>query len=368
MASRISGSCCKLGRIKGREAGQPISGQALSLGSVEALDAIQARKGAKEAIARVQLGHDPQLEKKEARAPKVSAITLGGAVDQYLHHAERRLKASTYYGVKLHLKTHWAPLLTSELRSVERRHVAAELNRIATSSGQYGAKRSRAALSAFFSWAIGEGIAEMNPVVGTNKAIDEQARDRVLSDAELALVWHAAGFGDYGRIVRLLILTGQRREEVGGMLWSEIDLAKAMWSIGRDRTKNGLPHDIPLAEPSLALLADQPHREQRDLVFGASEGAFQGWSNAKTQLDKRIRGANGAKPIAPWRLHDLRRTMATRLGDIGTLPHVVEAILNHISGSKAGVAGIYNRASYAAEKRVALDLWAAHLLTLVEGT
>jgi integrase len=343
----------------------------LTLGTVEKLDADEARKQAKDDLARVQLGQDPQAEKAAARAPKAREMTLGDLVDRYLPYAERKLKASTYSGIVLHLRKHWRPLHAHELHSLERRHVAAELGRIAKTSGPYGANRSRAALSALFTWAIGEGLSDGNPVVGTNKATDEIARDRVLSDEELSLIWRHAGDGAYGAIVRLLFLTGQRREEVGGILWSEIDLKAAMWRIGAERTKNGLAHDVPLSAPAVAILRAVNRREGRDLVFGAGDGAFQGWSNAKSALDKRIlsklRERDAKVELKPWRLHDIRRTVATRMADLGVLPHVIEAILNHISGHKAGVAGIYNRASYAAEKHTALDLWASHVMTLVDA-
>ena len=149
------------------------------------------------------------------------------------------------------------------------------------------------------------------------------------------------------------------------MLWSELDLdADApLWTIGKDRTKNGLPHDVPLSSAAVAILRGVLRRDDREFVFGSSNGPFQGWSNAKAALDARMAAAlkaergDGAK-LSAWRLHDLRRTVATRLGDQGALPHVVEAILNHISGHRAGVAGIYNRAVYAAEKREALVKWA----------
>jgi integrase len=223
-----------------------------------------------------------------------------------------------------------------------------------------------------FSWAIGDGIANENPVAGTNKATEEISRDRVLSRDELRLAWHLAGAGDFGAIVRLLILTGQRREEVGGMLWSELKLDAALWSLGKDRTKNALQHDVPLSPPAVAILRGFPRRDDRDFVFGSSNGPFQGWSNAKTALDARMaaalkaEGGDGAK-LSPWRLHDTRRTVATRLGDQGALPHVVEAILNHVSGHRAGVAGIYNRAVYSTEKREALNRWGAALVANAGG-
>lgn len=336
----------------------------LSLGAVGLIDAAEARRRAKDALARVQLGQDPQVEKAAARAPKAREMTLGDVIDRYLPYAERKLKASTYSGVVRHLRKHWQPLHAYEIQNLERRHVAAELGRIAASSGPFGANRSRAALSALFAWAIGEGLADANPVVGTNKATDEIARDRVLNDGELRVVWVCAGDSDYGVIVRLLILLGQRREEVAAMRWSELDLDKRMWRVGCERTKNGLPHDVPLPDAAIDLLAAQGRRTGRDLVFGEGVGPFQGWSNAKNAFNNRLQAVGMA---APWRLHDLRRTAATRMADLGVQPHVIEAVLNHISGHKAGVAGTYNRSIYAPEKREALEKWAEYVAALSGG-
>ena len=337
----------------------------MTLGTMKTLDGGEARKRARTALSKTHLGHDPQSEKAAARAPKPREMTLGDVVERYLPYAERKLKASTYSGIVLHLRKHWQPLHGRELQNLERRHVAAELGRIATTSGLYGANRSRAALSALFAWAIGEGLTDTNPVVGTNKATEEVARDRVLTGDELSLIGRHAGEGDYGAIVRLLILTGQRREEVGGMLWSEIDLEAAMWRIASERTKNARPHEVPLSQPAMDILGPRARLDGRALVFG-SRGPFSGWSKAKAALDARMAAEPRHVPTA-WRLHDIRRTVATRMADLGVQPHVIEAVLNHISGHKAGVAGVYNRATYAAEKRRALDLWGAHVADLAEG-
>jgi integrase len=214
-----------------------------------------------------------------------------------------------------------------------------------------------------------EGLVDANPVLGTNRQADEQARDRVLADAELIAIWRASRDDDYGRIVRLLALTGQRRDEIGSIGKSEISLAARSWSIPRERTKNSRAHEVPLPDLAIEILEPamlREGREDRDLIFGDGLRAFSGWSAAKLSLDRRIEQATGTKP-EPWRLHDLRRTAATRMVDLGVLPHVVEAVLNHVSGHKAGVAGVYNRALYAPEKRRALDLWAAHIEALLAG-
>lgn len=342
----------------------------VTIGSVATIRADEARKRAKSLFSKVNLGADPQLEKAEARAQ--ASTTLKSLVERYLaERAAGRLKARSLDEVNRHLRKHWSPLAQLPVKSITRADVAAQLGKLAKHSGPYAANRARSALSALFSWAMGEGLVDANPVVGTNKATQEIARDRVLSDDELSLVWKAAGRGEYGAIVRLLILTGQRREEVGGMLWSEIDLQSAVWRIGSHRTKNGLAHDVPLSPLAVTTLNALQRRDGRDFVFGLGAGPFQGWSNAKSAFDARllITHQTGDKDytIKAWRLHDLRRTVATRLVDIGVLPHIVEAILNHVSGHKGGVAGIYNRASYVGEKRIALNLWESYLVSNLDA-
>jgi integrase len=209
---------------------------------------------------------------------------------------------------------------------------------------------------------MGEGLIEQNPVIGINKATEDVRRYHVVHDEELAAIWGACRDDEYGRIVRLLILTAQRREEVGGMRWAEIDETTATWTSPGERGKNGQPHEVPLSPPALQILREVPRRDRRALVFGSGADGYSGWSRAKTALDRRI-AASGAE-VRPWRLHDLRRTAATRMAELGTLPHVVEAVLNHLSGHKAGVAGIYNRATCWQEKRDALVRWADHVLSL----
>ena len=340
----------------------------VTLGTVETLNADEARKRAKSALSTVHLGHDPQLEKAEARAQ--SAVTLGSIVERYLkERAAKRLKPKTLTEVTRSLRKHWKPLHAIPLTKVMRFDIAGQLGRIAKERGPIAANRSRSYLSTLYAWTIAEGLADANPVVGTNKAAEEISRDRVLSDEELRLVWSCAGESDdYGAIIRLLILTGQRREEVGAMRWGELDFDKRLWRIVAERTKNGLPHEVPLSADATKVLKAHGGRDGRDLVFGSREGPFQGWGNAKSALEGRIRAKLGEKSgLKPWRLHDLRRTVATRMNDLGVLPHVVEAILNHISGHRAGVAGIYNRAIYAPEKRAALQEWADHIAALSGG-
>ncbi|MER2196069.1 tyrosine-type recombinase/integrase [Methylobacterium brachiatum] len=335
----------------------------LVVGKVATLTLDEARKRARDLLSGLQVGIDPHADKAAAKVR--AAVTLESVAEAYLKQAERRLKSRSFEQVERHLRRDWQPLASMPVTEIKRANVAAQLNVIAVDGHRVKAARARSALSAMFAWAMGEGLAESNPVVGTNKPADEKARDRVLTETELRAIWRACRDDTYGRIVRLLLLTGQRRDEVGSISEGELNLAAAVWTIPAGRTKNGLVHEVPLSRPALEILATQPRTEGRSFLFGHGMGAFSGWSNSKERLDTRIAASGIVMP--PWRLHDLRRTAATGMASVGVLPHVVEAVLNHISGAKAGVAGIYNRATYAREKREALDLWAAHVLGLAQS-
>jgi integrase len=155
--------------------------------------------------------------------------------------------------------------------------------------------------------------------------------------------------------VKLLMLTGQRRAEVGGMLWPELKLDQALWSLSGARTKNGKPHLVPLSHQAVELIRGVKRRPGRDAVFGRGAGPYSGWSRSKRRLDGRCK-------VAAWTLHDLRRSFVTNLAEAGVLPHIIETAVNHLSGHRAGVAGIYNRASYLPERERAMQAWANSLL------
>jgi integrase len=345
----------------------------MTLGSTEVLDSSKAHKTARDLLASVRLGRDPAAERTESRV-RASDDELGAIIDRFLARQETRLRPRSYTETKRYLKKHWKSLHGVHLTRINRATVAARLDAIADESGSVAADRARAALSAFFAWAIRQGLCEVNPVIGTNKAADVKSRERVLSDQELKAIWNALPDSDYGRIVRLLILTGQRREEIGGLRWSEIDVAKRVITLPSERTKNHRSHDVPLSKPALAIVTTQPMRAGRDFLFGdgprrreqngeaIKQGGFQGWSKSKIALDAQT------KSIGAWRLHDVRRTVATRMAELGVQPHIVEAVLNHASGHKAGIAGVYNRAAYVDEKTAALALWAKHIDRLISGT
>jgi integrase len=313
----------------------------------------QARANARSLRVKVDRGENPATERATQRAD--AALLFSAVMRDYLDARRPEMKPRSHEECTRHLEKHWKPLHGVALSAIDRAAIAVHLKAIAKDSGAVTANRVRSTLSAMFAWAIGEGLCEANPVIGTNKRDEGGSRARVLTDAELAAVWNAAPDNEYGTIVKLLMLTAQRREEIGGLEWSEIDLPGKMISLPAARTKNKRPHDVPLSSAAITLIEALPRRAGRALVFGSGEGGYSGWSRSKEAID----AAAGLSEA--WTLHDLRRTAATRMADLGVLPHVIEAVLNHVGGHKAGVAGIYNRSTYAAEKRAALDLWASHL-------
>jgi integrase len=226
--------------------------------------------------------------------------------------------------------------------------------------GSTVAAHARAKLSAFYTWSLAMGIADSNPVVGTVQPEASRSRERVLSDRELTAIWRGCGDDPYGRVVRLLMLTGCRRQEVGDIAWDELDLPHGIWTIPGERTKNHKSHMLALPALALSMIEATPRMAERAHLFGTRVGGFCRWSQGKVELDVRC-GVEG------WTLHDLRRTVATRLADLGVQPHVVEQLLNHHSGHRSGIAGVYNRSAYEREARAALALWADHISALVEG-
>jgi integrase len=326
----------------------------MTLGNAAKVTLDNARKEAKKIFGKVAIGEDPANEKTVARAD--ASNTLDAIITAYLEAKKAEFRDRSYEATEYHLNTLWKPLHKLALAAVNRATIAAQVRTIAKGNGPVAANRARASLSAMFRWAIGEGLAEENPVVGTNKQEENGPRERSLSDAEAAAVWLAAPANDYGRIARLILLTGCRRTELGDLQWPEIDLEARTITLPPDRTKNGQAHIVPLCDATLEILKATPRREGRDYVFGTGEGGYSGWSKAKATLDK------AAKLKEPWTLHDLRRTVRTGFGTLGVLPHVAEAALNHLPPK---LIRTYDRNSYAKEIKAALDLWAGHLAVAV---
>jgi integrase len=329
-----------------------------TLGDVRKLDADMARKEAKRRLAKVELGHDPQAERIEAKAR--AKFTLASVAKSYLGARKEALRASSYAATARYLERHWSPLHGMPVDKIERRHVASRLTEISTEYGSTAAARARAALSALFSWAMREGITAANPVIGSNMPALPRSRERVLDDSELAAVWRGCREDDFGRIVRLLVLAGARRDEIAGLRWDEIDFGAGMLRIGGGRTKNHREHVLPLPPMAVAILQSVSRRD-REHVFGEGAAGFVGYGKAKAALDRR------AGLLAPWRLHDLRRSFASGLARLSVELPTIEQCLNHRSGSFAGIVSVYQKHDFIPEKRRALALWADHVRTLVKG-
>ena len=340
----------------------------VSLGSCSAVTLADARKAAAAIMGRAAQGYDEASERKakalEAKRKKLEAkrdaVTLAALIEQW---------------EALHLKSkrpNYATAATATLRRVFAKHLdmpAGRLDRAAVVRVLDGlAKDGKAAMagatarygSALFGWAVKRGALASNPFVRVPVAPTVR-RDHVLTDDEIRRVWRATeGPGAFNAIVRALLLTGQRREEVSGLMWGELDPGLSAWTLPAARSKNGNPHVVPLSEEMRTLLRAQPRLKGTDVVFPGERGVFSGWSKSKSRLDRR-------SCVFGWTLHDLRRTVATGLQKLGVRLEVTEAVLNHVSGSRAGIVGIYQRHEWADEKRAALSAWGEHIAAIVEG-
>ena len=285
---------------------------------------------------------------------------MGAVLPAYLEHKRAMVRQRSFVELQRHLIEALraaAPCIRSAPSPSPM--VAAAGAAIAKDSGPTTAKNAWRSLHAFMAWALRQGLIERNPAVGVEHPPDRK-RERVLTASEIRALWQAtAGPGDFNAIVRLLLLTGCRAAEIGSLRWSEVFSDRIV--IAAERVKNGRAHTVPLTPAVRAILDQRPRASTSDFVFGRDTGrGFTGWSSSKIELDKRL-------PLKPWTLHDLRRTFATGACELGIAPHVVEAAINHVSGFRHGVAGVYNRAALEGPVRHALAVWESHVMAIAEG-
>ena len=327
--------------------------------------AAEIRTGATGGIDVVAAGRAAaEQARKQAEAARLRS--LGTLVEQYLADAPKRLRPGSLRIARLYLRTHWQALHDRPADELGRREIVAVLEGYA---GRATSAQMLRHLSACLSWGMERGLLERNAALGVKAPVQLVARERVLNDTEVGAIWQATdparvpaadgAYREFCSIVRLLLLLGQRRGEVGGMRRAELDLGRELWRLPGERTKNGLPHDVPLPRQAVQILAAHD-AEGRTHLFGRRDGGFVAWDRCKAKLDTALQ-------LPRWTLHDLRRTCVTGMAEIGIAPHVIEAVVNHVSGHKGGVAGIYNRAQYTGEKRAALQRWADHLERVVTG-
>ncbi len=379
---RISGlylvhqpSGAKSWALRYRMAGTP---RKLTLGPYPAVDLATARRRALEALGALAGGIDPAQEKQASRAAvKAAHEAEGDRVEKVVAlFIERHAKAKT---------RDWREterMLTKEvakrwqgrrLGQITRAHVNDMLDEIIDRGHHVRANRVFAAFRKMCNWAVVErGILEKSPCLGMSAPSKETKRKRVLNDNEIQLAWRAfESMGwPFGPIGQLLLLTGARRDEVAGMQWQEIDLANRNWTLPATRTKNKNEHVIPLSDAAVSIIEKLPRIERQRYVFTTTgKTPVSGFSKAKKEIDAATLELQGdeATPLPHWTLHDLRRTVATNLQKLGVRLEVTEAVLNHVSGSKAGIVEIYQCHNWADEKRTALNAWANRLHESIAG-
>ena len=325
---------------------------------------------------------DPAAAKRAAKTTKIKAVrqaereaakVLLDAVETVVaafverHCAKLRTGREVARVLNREVVSRWKGRGLSEISKAD---VHELLDAIADRPAPIQANRVLAYLNKLCRWAMSRGIIERNPCDGLERPAQEKARDRVLDDRELALLWKAAERlgGPFGPVVKVLILTGQRKSEISEGRWSEIDVEAKVWSLPPERVKNKRPHTIPLAPLALDVIASLPRIGAGGLIFTTNgKSAISGFSRAKRNLDAAIAALNGGEEIAPWALHDVRRSVASGLQRLGVALHVIEKVLNHASGSFAGIVSTYQRHEFEPEKRAALDRWATHVERIVEG-
>jgi integrase len=345
----------------------------------------QARKDALEAIHDMSQGVDPKQKRALARAAELAtqervekerverkANSFESVAEDFI---KRHVLAKDKGKLKLKSGTEVAAAIRRELiptwgdkpiGEIGRRDVVKLLEKVVDEDRPYIAHHLSAYLSKFFNWAIVRDVYGLNatPITRGMAAMvigAKKPRQRILNDAELVEIWQAAGETPYpfGLFIRMLLVTGQRLREVANATWAEIDLDGALWTIPPARMKGDAAHLVPLSPLSLDILRSLPRGRRGAHVFTTTDGRapISGFSKAKAQFDRRLPG------MPAWVFHDLRRTVRTRLSGLPVPDRVAELVIAH---ARPGLHKVYDQHGYLEEKRRALDLWAAALLSIVE--
>jgi integrase len=330
----------------------------VTLGTPKLLSIGAARAQARDLLAKWRLGGDPAADRRTQRA--AATETFAWFLPRYLVLKQGTCRPGTFVQLEHRLQGLARPLHPQAVTAIDRRTLATLLSAIGERNGPSAAVNTHSSLTNYFAWLMGEGLIDENPMIGVTRPPAGKARERILTEDELRVLWNALGDDDYGDIVRLLVLTGGRRDEIGNLQFDEVDLDRAMIEIPAARMKGKKDHIIPLSAPTRDILRRRS-RDGRTHIFGAAGGGFRQWSKARADLDGRL-----GEPRPTWVLHDLRRLLSTSLHEMGVPPHVVEMCLAHTK-HKAGVAGTYNKAQYLDERRRALARWADYVMALVTG-
>ena len=374
----------------------------LTIGRFGVFTVEQARTKAKALIGEAANGSEPKTDKAKRRETEAKQredeqerqraeaeteqVRFAKVVERFIAEHARPKNRTWQTTERLLTAGPLAAWQDRDIRSVEKRDISEAIGAVAAGGHPVAANRLLAAVRKLFNWCVDEDILDRSPSAGLKPKHAEIARDRVLSDAELAAVWKAAEAASFpfGSGVRMLILTGQRRSEVFGARWPEFDLAERTWTIPRERAKSDREHIVPLSQAALDLIAGLPRiasavddgtpAEPEFLFTTTGSSAFSGFNKSferlcTTAADIFAKAAAEAgrtvDPMKPWVMHDLRRTFATGCAKRAVPVQVVEKLLNHGSGTHAGIVGVYQRHEYWDERRAAADSWAEHVLSLV---
>jgi integrase len=327
----------------------------------------QARDRAKDIFAHVRLGTDPEAERQQAheKAKDLFEVRAEEYLDEKLHPikaGKKPMRPRSYEEIERHLKMHCAPFSTKPIGSITQADVADLYKKIAKRNGPGAAARTWSTLRAFLHWAMRKGLVEKNAAALYDGGGTSDPRERTLTDAEIAIVWKACNADQFGDIVKLLILTGARRDEVGHMHMDELDLDNKKWLLPEERSKNRREHLFTLSDTAVDILTNTVETRETHVFGYGTERGFSGWSKAKKALDKRI--ADAGHKLDHWQLHDLRRSFASGLQRLKIEPHVIEECLNH---TPPKLQRTYQTHDFEPEKRAALARWAAHVDAIVTG-
>lgn len=331
------------------------------IGDYPSLSLADARTMARDALLKASRGDDPATAKQAARAALDGAITFSIALDQFI---EKYAKHNTrgWKETKRVFDKYLKPELGEyRLKAVTSLHIRNLIEAMAETA-PYMANRTLAYIRKFFNWAVDRELVPSSPVAAIKPPAKEKSRDRILTDEEVKAMWDAFSVmgWPFGQAFQLLLVTGQRRDEVAKMRWKDLDLEADLWTLSREATKADRLHEVPLSPLAVDILR-KVKRTSNEYVFSTNgKTPISGFSRAKTKADE-VSSVN----MPEWRLHDLRRTAASNMAKLGIAPHVIEKVLNHSTGTISGVAAVYNRYGYDDEKRAALGTWARALEAVV---